>query len=188
MWYSLTSIISLALLVLRPKLVLLLTDVLQSYLSASLSTSASASSSQETRCLLYFRDTESHVVRATIQQYLKIEIIASCANLIWAFYSLCWVVCVMYNPHRYIYIYMHIYPLSAQRDRDEDLLGAMNERDRWREKVTEIRASSATWWWWWWHTHTHIYIYIYIYIYTQAKQYNCCSTRLALALNWLICH
>ena len=29
-----------------------------------------------------------------------------------------------------------------------DLSGAMNDRDRWRERVREIRAGSATWGWW----------------------------------------
>ena len=52
-WYSPTSIISLALLVLRPKLVLLLTGVLS---ELSVSASLSASASQETRRLLYFHD------------------------------------------------------------------------------------------------------------------------------------
>ena len=32
----------------------------------------------------------------------------------------------------------------------------MNDREEWRERVRDIRATSATWWWWW-------YIYIYIY-------------------------
>ena len=32
----------------------------------------------------------------------------------------------------------------------EDLLGAMDDRDGWQERVREIRAGSATWWWWWW--------------------------------------
>ena len=32
----------------------------------------------------------------------------------------------------------------------EDLPEAMDDRDRWREKVREIRARGATWWWWWW--------------------------------------
>ena len=27
---------------------------------------------------------------------------------------------------------------------------AMNDRDMWRERVRDIRASSRTWWWWWW--------------------------------------
>ena len=58
-----------SMLALRPKLVLLLTDVLQSYLSASLSASASVSRAWETKRLLYFRDTGSHVVLATIQQF-----------------------------------------------------------------------------------------------------------------------
>ena len=41
----------------------------------------------------------------------------------------------------------------------EDLPEAMNDRERWRERVRDIRATSTTWWWW------YIYIYIYIYIY-----------------------
>ena len=41
----------------------------------------------------------------------------------------------------------------------EDLPRAMNDREEWRERVRDIRATSATWWWWW-----YIYIYIYIYI------------------------
>ena len=32
----------------------------------------------------------------------------------------------------------------------EDLPRAMDDRDRWREKVRDIRVSSTTWWWWWW--------------------------------------
>ena len=72
----------------------------------------------------------------------------------------------------------------------EDLPRAMNDREEWRERVRDIRATSTIWWWWWYiytnvinsfpeglhihtrahtythtHTHTHIYIYIYIYIY-----------------------
>ena len=42
----------------------------------------------------------------------------------------------------------------------EDLPRAMNDREEWRERVRDIRATSAIWWWW------YIYIYIrYIYIY-----------------------
>ena len=29
----------------------------------------------------------------------------------------------------------------------EDLPGAMNEREEWRERVGDIRATSKTWWW-----------------------------------------
>ena len=33
----------------------------------------------------------------------------------------------------------------------EDLLEAMNDREEWRERVGDIRASGTTWgWWWWW--------------------------------------
>ena len=32
----------------------------------------------------------------------------------------------------------------------EDLPEAMNEREKWRERVKDIRASGTTWWWWWW--------------------------------------
>ena len=27
---------------------------------------------------------------------------------------------------------------------------AMNDREKWRERVRDIRASGTTWWWWWW--------------------------------------
>ena len=30
----------------------------------------------------------------------------------------------------------------------EDLPRAMNEREEWRERVRDIRATSVTWWWW----------------------------------------
>ena len=32
----------------------------------------------------------------------------------------------------------------------EDLPEAMNDREKWRERVRDIHASSTTWWWWWW--------------------------------------
>ena len=31
----------------------------------------------------------------------------------------------------------------------EDLLEAMNDMEKWRERVRDIRASGTTWWWWW---------------------------------------
>ena len=34
--------------------------------------------------------------------------------------------------------------------RPEDLPEAMNDREKWRERVRDIRASGTTWWWWWW--------------------------------------
>ena len=34
----------------------------------------------------------------------------------------------------------------------EDLPEAMNDREKWRERVRDIRASSMTWWWLWYIT------------------------------------
>ena len=46
------------------------------------------------------------------------------------------------------------------------------DREKWRERVRDIRASGTTWWWWWWwyiyiyiYEHTQIYTHMYIYIY-----------------------
>ena len=35
----------------------------------------------------------------------------------------------------------------------EDLPEAMNDREEWRERVRDIRATSMTWWWWWYKEH-----------------------------------
>ena len=32
----------------------------------------------------------------------------------------------------------------------EDLPEAMNDREKWRDMVKDIRAGGTTWWWWWW--------------------------------------
>ena len=32
----------------------------------------------------------------------------------------------------------------------EDLPEVMNDREKWRDRVRDIRASGTTWWWWWW--------------------------------------
>ena len=53
--------------------------------------------------------------------------------------------------------------------RPEDLPEAMNDWDKWRERVRDIRASGATWWWW--------YIYIYIYILSIYFFYINCPKR-----------
>ena len=46
----------------------------------------------------------------------------------------------------------YIQQLSADTEYSlEDLPGVMDDRDRWREKVSEICASCVTWWWWWFH-------------------------------------
>ena len=59
----------------------------------------------------------------------------------------------------------------------EDLPEAMNNREKWRERVRDIRATGTTWLWWWWYiyiriyTYLYIYIYIYIYVYTYLFIY-----------------
>ena len=32
----------------------------------------------------------------------------------------------------------------------EDLPEAMNDREKWRERVRDILANGTIWWWWWW--------------------------------------
>ena len=45
----------------------------------------------------------------------------------------------------------------------EGLSGAMDDRDRWQERVSEIRAGCVTgWWWWWWWWDLYIYIHVYV--------------------------
>ena len=39
----------------------------------------------------------------------------------------------------------------------EDLPKAMNEREKWRERVRDIRAGDATWWWWWLYIHAFLW-------------------------------
>ena len=49
----------------------------------------------------------------------------------------------------------------------EDLPRAMNDREEWRERVRDIRATSAIWWWW------HICAYIILSFYSYFK--TCCT-------------
>ena len=32
----------------------------------------------------------------------------------------------------------------------EDLSEVMNDKEKWRERVSDIRACGTWWWWWWW--------------------------------------
>ena len=45
----------------------------------------------------------------------------------------------------------------------EDLPRAMNDREEWRERVRDIRATSAIWWWWWVLNLAKILYYTYLY-------------------------
>ena len=40
----------------------------------------------------------------------------------------------------------------------EDLLEAMNDREKWRQRVRDICAGGTTrwWWWWWWYIYSCI--------------------------------
>ena len=54
--------------------------------------------------------------------------------------------------------------------RSEDLPEAMNDREKWREIVRDIRAGSTTWWrCWYMYIYTHIYAHIYSYTRTHTN-------------------
>ena len=46
----------------------------------------------------------------------------------------------------------------------EDVPRAMNDREEWRERVRNIRATSAIWWWWWYILETQRTIILFVYI------------------------
>ena len=52
----------------------------------------------------------------------------------------------------------------------EDLPEAMNEREKWRERVRDICTNGTTWWWWWWWW-WYIYIYIYKNVYGEMVDF-----------------
>ena len=55
----------------------------------------------------------------------------------------------------------------------EDLPEAMNDREKWRKRVRDIRAGGTTWWWWCKSAfYSIIYWYIYIYIYIYISLWN----------------
>ena len=56
----------------------------------------------------------------------------------------------------------------------EDLPRAMNDREEWRERVRDIRATSAIWWWW----HHHSWKLMY-YFKSKKHELWCCSVSLS---------
>ena len=54
-----------------------------------------------------------------------------------------------------------------------DMPEAMTDREKWRERVMDIRASDTSWWWW--------YIYIYIYMCVCVCVCVCVCNRYASA-------
>ena len=75
----------------------------------------------------------------------------------------------------------------------EDLPEAMNDREKWRERIRDIRASGTTGWWWWWlwvynkrkerqdnltfTARNILYIYIYIYILLHLRYTKICIDK-----------
>ena len=57
----------------------------------------------------------------------------------------------------------------------EDLPEAMNDRDKWRERVRDIRATSTTWWWWWWWFNSWVFPSFFF-----LPSLNCNSLQLSL--------
>ena len=60
----------------------------------------------------------------------------------------------------------------------EDLPRAMNDREEWRERVRDIRATSAIWWWWWllYNQEPLFYVQnIYIYFFTLHHEKTLCE-------------
>ena len=64
----------------------------------------------------------------------------------------------------------------------EYLLGWMDNRDEWWEKVREICASCTIWWWWWWYVciyinviiDVYVCIYMYMFIYESKINFKVC--------------
>ena len=46
----------------------------------------------------------------------------------------------------------------------EDLPEAMNDREKWRERVRDIRAGGTTWWWWWYSAKKKLTLYLLLLV------------------------
>ena len=53
----------------------------------------------------------------------------------------------------------------------EDLPRAMNDREEWRERVRDIRATSAIWWWWWWWWYMCVCVCVCVCVYKFTVAY-----------------
>ena len=70
----------------------------------------------------------------------------------------------------------------------EYLPEAMNNRETWRARVRDIRATSATWWWWWWWFVIIEYIYMLLCIHMSLFHCWIHVNVIILSLNISICH
>ena len=61
-------------------------------------------------------------------------------------------------------------PVRESRSSLEDLLEEIDDREEWRERVQENRASSATWWWWYFILSIFSYNHLLIVLVTSQKK------------------
>ena len=43
----------------------------------------------------------------------------------------------------------------------EDMPESINDREKWRERVRDIRAGGMTWWWWWWWFESYLFLWTF---------------------------
>ena len=70
----------------------------------------------------------------------------------------------------------------------EDLPRAMNDREEWRERVRDIRATSAIWWWWGWYIYIIKHILfrkIWFYMVVFYMQVSVFSQHIGTNRKWL---
>ena len=73
----------------------------------------------------------------------------------------------------------------------EDLPEAMNDREKCRERVRDIRATSTTWWWWWYiYTLGWFLGYWMVYIFTYSPTFDQVKIKISgyLMLNSVYTH
>ena len=66
----------------------------------------------------------------------------------------------------------------------EDLPRAMNDREEWRERVRDIRATSAIWWWWWWYVYRLIILGFMLFCFVVAVDFFICYLVRSFSLKY----
>ena len=69
----------------------------------------------------------------------------------------------------------------------EDLPEAMNDREKWRVRVRDIRAGGATWWWWLYALYKIYSIYL-IFLHNGRVVRNFISSEVNLVLKYMLNH
>ena len=65
----------------------------------------------------------------------------------------------------------------------EDLPRAMNDREEWRERVRDIRATSAIWWWWYIHIHISWVVFLTLF-FTWSHRIRIIFQHINLTQRW----